>query len=436
MNTFEKIHEYVSTLSIIDTHEHLPDHGTKREKPTDVLREYLSHYFDKDLVSAGLPLQTLDKVRDASKPLMDRWKLVEPFWELASNTGYARALDLAAREVHGVDGIRTDTLEALDASFQKSLQDPGWFRHILKEKCRISVSLLDGGVDYGTAPWCDDLFTPIRRIDNLIMLAGFGAAISELEIRNGLRVRNFDDYLELIDADIARCAKLGYCGFKLPLAYARTLRFERSSGAQAAVEFDALVAGSNARIWCHRMVEAPPVLQDYCLHRCLRAIEKTGLPLQVHTGLQEGNGNVLSNSDPILLSNLFLQYPDLDFDLFHIGYPYWMTLAALAKNFPNVYIDMCWAHIISPEASMNAIMEYTDSVPSNKLSAFGGDFLVIDPIYGHQFMARRNASEALARKVDRGVFDVDTAKVLARRMFVDNPIRLFHLEKTVAGRAG
>ena len=40
----------------------------------------------------------------------------------------------------------------------------------------------------------------------------------------------------------------------------------------------------------------------------------------------------------------------MDFDIFHIGYPYQQTLSALAKNFANVYIDMCWAHIISPDS--------------------------------------------------------------------------------------
>ena len=427
MTAYEKILEYVADLMIVDTHEHLPDNPDRREKPTDVLREYLTHYFDKDLISAGLPPKTLEYVRDAEKPLMDRWRAVAPYWELARNTGYARALDIAARELHGVDGIHEGTLEALDKSFQKTLDDPGWFRFVLREKSRIAVSILDGWQDYNSAPRWSELFAPVWRIDSHVMLTGFGDTIGWLAERNGMRVRSFTDYLELIDADIEKSKTLGYAGYKLGVAYVRPLRFDRVGFAEADREFESLMSMTLGSGWHAEAMKAPRALQDYCLHRCLRAIEKTGLPLQIHTGLQEGSGNMLAHSDPVLLNNLFTQYPDLKFDLFHIGYPYWQTLAAFAKNYPNVFIDMCWANIISPEACVNAVLEYTDSVPSNKVSAFGGDYLMVDPVYGHQMMARRNVSFALAQKVERGVFGLDDAKLLARRMFVDNPAALFNL---------
>lgn len=425
MNAYESIFEYVSGLPVVDTHEHLPDRGAGREKPTDVLKEYLTHYFDKDLISAGMPPATLEFARDIGKPLMDRWKAVEPYWSLASNTGYARALDIAARDLHRVDGISSGTIEELDASFQRSLEDPLWFRHVLKDRCNIVVSILDRWMDYATAPRWEDLFAPVWRIDGLVLMPGFGSEAARLEARLGLKIRSFGDYLEAIDADIGMSARLGYCGFKLGVAYQRSLNFERSGFAEAELEFNALVSSSYEPIWQRQSASAPKALQDYCLHRALRAVERTGLPLQVHTGLQEGNGNRWANSDPLLLNNLFSQYPGLRFDLFHIGYPNWTALSALAKNYTNVYIDLCWANIVSPEACVNAVMEYLDSVPSNKISAFGGDYLMIDPVYGHLKLARQNISRALSLKVERGAFDVDAAKVYARRMFLENPAALY-----------
>lgn len=428
MNNYDRIYEYVAALKIVDTHEHLPDHPEKRENPTDVLREYLTHYFDKDLISAGMPQQVLEQVRDIKKPLMERWLLTEPYWLLAENTGYGRSLNLTAQGLYGISRIRRDTIEPLNAAFQKTLADPDWYRKVLRDKSGIAVSILDGWVDYAHEPWCEDLFAPVWRVDELVMLDGFGGTIAGYEKRNQAKVRHFTDYLDLIDDDIALSDKLGYIGFKLGLAYNRSLRFERSSFAQAEKAFSDLVGKINRPAWNQQNLEVPAELQDYCLHRVLRAIEKTGKPLQVHTGLQEGNGNLWSNSDPMLLSNLFLQYPDLKFDLFHIGYPNWQSVAALAKNLPNVFIDMCWAHIISPETCINAIMEYTDSVPSNKISAFGGDYCMVDTVYGHQLLARQDVSRALANKADRGLMDVDTACDLARRLLVENPTRLFNLK--------
>jgi glucuronate isomerase len=50
---FEEIFNYVKDLEIIDTHEHLPCLEDMREKDTDVLKEYLTHYFSRDLISSS-----------------------------------------------------------------------------------------------------------------------------------------------------------------------------------------------------------------------------------------------------------------------------------------------------------------------------------------------------------------------------------------------
>lgn len=123
-----------------------------------------------------------------------------------------------------------------------------------------------------------------------------------------------------------------------------------------------------------------------------------------------------------------MQYKDVNFDIFHIGYPYQHTLSALAKVFPNVYIDMCWAHIISPTACVNSLVEWADSVPLNKINAFGGDYCFIDGVSGHQHMARMNISRALAIKVEEGLFDVEEAKRIGKMMFYDTPKKLFRLK--------
>jgi len=97
--------------------------------------------------------------------------------------------------------------------------------------------------------------------------------------------------------------------------------------------------------------------------------------------------------------------------------------------FPNVHIDLCWGHIISPVAAQRALVEWLDAVPANKINAFGGDYRLPDGVYGHQLMARHNVSVSLAQKVGDGVFDVDEAKRVAKMLFVDNPAKLFKLEK-------
>jgi hypothetical protein len=67
--------------------------------------------------------------------------------------------------------------------------------------------------------------------------------------------------------------------------------------------------------------EARP-LQDYMFHEMVRSAAERGLPIQIHTGLQEGNGNILGNSNPLLLTNLFLEYHRDDLELsFSLWFP-------------------------------------------------------------------------------------------------------------------
>jgi hypothetical protein len=74
---------------------------------------------------------------------------------------------------------------------------------------------------------------------------------------------------------------------------------------------------------------------------------------------------------------------------------------------------------------VSALAEYLDAVPFNKISAFGGDYLFVDGVYGHQQIARENVSKALALKVDEGIFDLDRAKEIARCLFYENPLKIF-----------
>ena len=165
----------------------------------------------------------------------------------------------------------------------------------------------------------------------------------------------------------------------------------------------------------------PETVQDYVMHHILSAANERGLFIQFHTGLLEGNRGMLSNSNPELLENLFLKYPGVKFDLFHIGYPYTGVTAALAKTYPNVYIDMCWAHIISPVSARNALSDFLDAVPYNKIMCFGGDYVIVDAIYGHLMIARENIARVLEGKIRDRTLTVSQAITIAERILHENP---------------
>ena len=418
---YDDLFEYVSTLEIIDTHEHLPYCEDARIKNTDILAEYLTHYFNRDLISAGLPQKDYQRVIDTGLPLMERWDLAEPYWAFARHTGYGRALDLSVEKLYGIKKICRSTIEELNQQFTDTLKQPGHFKKVLKDASRIKISVLDSNLA------CDRyFFRSVYLIDKLIS-PKYMADIEHIENEADVKISSFDDWLEACEIIINKAVQLNAVALKCGLAYERSLKFDRVSKSDAEDGFNEMFKAFHLPFWTLNPIAVSVKFQDYMMHFIMRIANKQNLVVQIHTGLQEGNGNIIYYSDPSLLTNLFLEYKDVSFDIFHIGYPYQQVLSALAKVFPNVYIDMCWAHIISPAASVNALAEWIDAVPANKISAFGGDYSFIDAVYGHQLLARINVSRALAKKIEDGCFCLDEAKHMAKMLFYDNPVRILRL---------
>ena len=165
------------------------------------------------------------------------------------------------------------------------------------------------------------------------------------------------------------------------------------------------------------------------MHQVIRRAIAHELPIQIHTGLQEGNGNRLSNAHPLRLVNLVAEYREARFDLFHASYPYQGEAATLGKNFPNVYLDMCWLHVISPWVARQTLHEWIETVPGNKIFAFGGDYLFVEGAYAHSRMARDNVADVLAEKVADGYLREDEAIALAHGLLRDNALTFFRLRR-------
>jgi predicted TIM-barrel fold metal-dependent hydrolase len=111
--------------------------------------------------------------------------------------------------------------------------------------------------------------------------------------------------------------------------------------------------------------------------------------------------------------------------LFHGSYPWIREFIALGKMFPNVWLDMCWVWVISPQAGRLMLSEMIETIPRNKVTAFGGDYIFIEGSYGHGVMARQNIQRVLVEKVAEGWFGVDEATQYARAVLHDNALDLY-----------
>jgi predicted TIM-barrel fold metal-dependent hydrolase len=163
-------------------------------------------------------------------------------------------------------------------------------------------------------------------------------------------------------------------------------------------------------------------------NRILSLCEKYDLPIQIHTGIQTFNGNWLANANPLLLTSTIMRFPKVKFVLLHSGYPYGGEIAALAKMFTNVYVDMTWTPLISPSYAVRYLQEYIETVPQNKIMAFGGDCNTVEGTYSASILARDVVVQALVPMVRNGYLSEEEAIVLARKILRENAIKIYKLD--------
>jgi hypothetical protein len=417
----KSLNESLRDIPVIDTHEHLPGRAEFRDREADILSEYLMHYFSVDLRSSGMSKEDFSKAENPRLPVHERWKLLEPWWENCRLTGYGRALDKSVQILYGVPELNRDTLETVNTQFQKTLSDPGIYSKILKTQCHIEWAVLDEITGH-SCQGDNTVFKEVYRFDSFIRPQY--DCLNRIEKIIGRKVKSLDDWLEALDTTYQSVFSSDHViGIKCGLAYERNLFFpdvDRLSAEKAFREMFSQKADPS--LW-----HSPPDFENFMMHYLLGKAQNEGRLMQIHTGILEGNGNTLANCDPMLLNNLFNRYDNIRFDLFHIGYPFQHKLLALVKMYPHVFADMCWTNIISPRASVSFLRDFIDSVPLNKVSAFGGDYLFPDAVPGHLMMAKENVAEALADCVTQGLFDEKRALQMGKRFFYDNPKAIFQI---------
>lgn len=156
---------------------------------------------------------------------------------------------------------------------------------------------------------------------------------------------------------------------------------------------------------------------------------KHNLPFKLHTGYYAGHSRMpVSRIAAGQLCPLLARYPETRWVLMHIAYPYDDEIVALAKHYPNVWVDFCWAWSINPLASMNFLRRYLHAAPINKLFAFGGDTGRPRAAAAYAMQARKWLNKALQAEVDDRELSEAQALEVVDRLFQRNARACFDLD--------
>ncbi|MCK5700258.1 MAG: amidohydrolase family protein, partial [Cyclobacteriaceae bacterium] len=276
-------------------------------------------------------------------------------------------------------------------------------------------------MDGGHRRFDKEFYRHVERFDQFINISSI-AKIKELGSHYKVDIKSLDDFQKALRIAFEEGVSYEMVGVKSGLKYNRIIKYDNIPKDQALSIFEKLKQQESVS-----KIEIKAI-QDYMMHRVLDLADEYKLPVQIHTGLLSGNGNYITNSKPTHLTNLFMEYPQVNFCLFHSSYPYGAELSVLAKSFPNVFIDMTWSAVISPAYSIRFLDEWLETVPANKIMAFGGDYSIVELSYAHSVFARRIVSKVLIGKVRSGYLSEEEAKYVAKKILRDNALEIFKLK--------
>ena len=420
----KEINEEVSSMPIFDTHEHLLSEEERRTKSLDVFYLF-SHYVGSDLISSGMPEAEFNSLFDQNMEIEKRWIFFSPYLENVKNTSYYRIVAESVKDLFQIEDINKNTYKDLSKKME-STKTQDWYDFILNKKCNIKYMLdfienMPGIIDQKPLKRPDSI--AVKNFEDIISVCCMEDIFRFEKIYN-TNIYKFKDYLAMIDKIFEESKENGYRVLKIVIAYFRTIRFDEVIFAEADKIFSKLFTlkdyGFFERVDFLSKDELKP-LQDYLIHHIIQKAIEFNWPVQIHTGLLNGNRNDVSNANPCFLINLFMKYKTCNFDIFHAGFPYTNELITICKEFSNVYFDLCWVQQISFKLYKEVLSLVIETIPSNKIFGFGGDNFILECTYGSQKIVRKIVSEILSEKVKDGYFTYDQAIKMAEKILYLNP---------------
>jgi uncharacterized protein len=409
----------------VDTHEHLVEErsrlapggavatgpeGTATAVPGDwsaLLVDYAIH----DLVCAGMPAQDAAMALGPELGPLEKWRLVEPWFAGARNTGHLRAADLSAERLCGA-ALGPDTCEEIDRRLRE-LRDEGYYAHVLRDAgvARCQVNSLEED------PFCETASPGLLDQDLSLVPLALGRHPRAEEL-SGIEVGDLADYLAVVDwcfetyahrAVAAKCLwaylrplAAGPCGDAPDLAFRRLRRGEADAGERRQVE-------------------------DFLLGRCLDLAADAGLPVKVHLGTLAGVDHPRLRdvfAHVAHITGLVQRHRSTTFVLMHMAWPQQEQLLALAKHQPNVVVDLCWAWSLAPRSTADFVQRFLTTAPATKLLCFGGDSVAVESVPGHAELARRGLQAALEGLVEQRWLRPDEALELVPLLMHGNAERV------------
>lgn len=426
----KEIETEVFSIPIIDTHEHLISEQERRTLDLDIFFLF-SHYTSTDLINSGMSEEEYFSLSDFGITEDKRWGIFEKYWPRIKNTNYSKIVLESVRSLYGFDDINATNHSEISRKINNT-KNSEWYDYVITDRSKIKyvLNFIENIPDISdTSPLDRQDIIPVKNFVDIISVCCREDLVN-LENKYEVILYNLKDYLEMIDEIFIESIKNNYKAVKIVLAYMRDIYFEETVFQEADKVFSGLFKlkdyGFLEKKDFLSKNELKP-LQDYLVHYIIQKAIIYDLPIQIHSGLLDGNLGNISGTNPSFLINLFLKYRKANFDIFHAGYPYSDLLISICKQFPNAYFNLCWIHDVSADLYGSILEKVCEVLPSNKVFGFGGDYKLVECIYGAQKTAREVITSFLYKKIKTQYFSFEEGIEYAKKILNKNPMSFYSI---------
>jgi predicted TIM-barrel fold metal-dependent hydrolase len=426
MNELEKLQEKiltdVSSLPIIDSHDHIgPD--ANGIIPEFDLCDLIFYNLNPDLINAGMPgigTHAQTPWPPESKDSGVKWHAINKYLNNIENLTSYKVLLNGIKELYDFpyQTINDSNWKVLNEQVESAYKNKDWTDFVLKDKCKIIAVI----VDMDTIQMDRNYFFPAIKLD-YIMMGGLNPLSREkIETKHNTKIQKIEDLVELIHTVFENYTEAGAVAIKSVAAYYRSIKYNLVSFKEAKAIFDTDYKKINR--------EMEKNFQNFVMHEIMKLVNEKEMPIQFHTGKLAWNFQTITNTNPVHLTNLLQKYRSAKFDLFHGGLPYANEFGILANNFPNVYLDLNGLMWTSLLITKKYLSEWIEMVPQNKIVWGADSFRVLEGVVGQVNYFKKILSDVLAEKIIQGYFDEEFALEFARKILYKNAHNLFDIAQT------
>ncbi len=431
----KEIREEIDLIPIIDTHEHLRKQEDIKKEGVNLFTSLKYSIVWPDFISAGMSPKEWES---SSVNPKKGWEKIKPFITSVQTTGHFSTLMIAYRDLFGFKDkeITDHNWKDLSDRISNAYNSDDLYESVIK-RLNIDKMLIDIIEDPGSLDMPSDLdnFVPTLAIDPLIFVKSkkfyianpyfspqwFKAnPLENLLKKWNVSFKTFDEYLSLIDLAFKKIRGVGGVAIKFRFSYVRGMNVEKVEKKEAEKIFNM----EENKITKNQV----KMIEDFLIRTIIEKATEYKMPIQVHSGLFGNCGNDPRKGHPFQIINLFTDYPQTKFILFHGSYPFTGDMAVLVRGFPNVYLDICWTPWLLYNNLQRYISEWLALIPSNKILV-GGDSECIERVYSSITVAKNCIAEVLAEHVEKGTYTRNMASIVAKKLLRDNAKELYVLSK-------